>query len=157
MKPATLLVGLVLTTAQVARAEGPTEAQASVQSQAPRAPGAAPATPKENAQPSNTAVYVLAGVSLVGLTVGTITGVTALEQKGHAEDNCSPSQRLCNAAGVEANDEGRTLAMISAATLAVGATTLLTAIILYRSPTDTTQVAATVTPEGGRVMLRTAW
>ncbi|HTQ05725.1 MAG TPA: hypothetical protein VMI54_17805 [Polyangiaceae bacterium] len=67
-----------------------------------------------------TAEYVAAGVGLVGLLVGTITGIEGLHQESIGNANCSDVTRTCNQKGVDANRSARSLATVSTVGFAVG-------------------------------------
>ena len=104
-----MLAVLVVTTPRAARAEPPTV-------------GLPPAPPPVSQPGPNVpfAAYLLGAIGLSGLSVGTATGFLALNQKGIAEDHCSPTLQLCDGTGKAANDTGRTLRDVSTAAFIVG-------------------------------------
>ncbi|MBE7484372.1 MAG: PEGA domain-containing protein [Polyangiaceae bacterium] len=63
--------------------------------------------------------YALGGVGLVGVSVGTITGLMVLGERRRVDDNCDENKR-CNADGMDAVDRGRTLGTVSGASFIVG-------------------------------------
>ncbi len=67
-----------------------------------------------------TAAYVAAGVGLVSLLVGTVTGIEGLHQEGIGNANCSDTTRTCNQKGVNANRSARSLATASTIGFSVG-------------------------------------
>ncbi len=99
----------------------------------PRSDGAPPAeaegeadraaAPAASAEPISRATwgYVAGGVGAAGIVLGTIAGVVALNKKSTADANCSDSRRVCNRAGVDANESGKTFAALSGVGFAVGA------------------------------------
>jgi hypothetical protein len=112
----------------------------------PSAPRAVPSEPSEPSapivsveqSPPGTAQrrwgYVVGGVGAAGVVVGAITGLMSLNKRNLADDHCSDQRRVCDAVGVEANRDGKNLALVSgvgfgagAIGLAVGAVLVLTA------------------------------
>ena len=82
-------------------------------------PAAAPAAAALRESPPLLA-YVVGAIGMSGISVAGVTGFLALNQQGIAEDHCSPTLQLCDAAGKAANDTGRTLRDISSAAWIVG-------------------------------------
>lgn len=64
--------------------------------------------------------YIAAGVGLGGVGFGTVAGIVTLNKKSTADANCSNSREKCNAAGVEANESGKTYAALSGVGFGVG-------------------------------------
>lgn len=64
--------------------------------------------------------YIAAGVGLGGVALGTVAGIVTLNKKSTADANCSNSREKCNAAGVEANESGKTYAALSGVGFGVG-------------------------------------
>lgn len=71
-----------------------------------------------------TAGYVLGGIGIVGIGVGTVTGLMVLSKKSTVDDNCDPKTKLCNQTGKDAADSGKTLGTISGASFILGAVAL---------------------------------
>ena len=78
-----------------------------------------------------------------------MTGFLALNQKGIAEDHCSPTLRLCDGAGRQASETGRTLRDISTAAWIVGGVGVgLSAYLLLTAPKRQNQVALSLSVDG---------
>lgn len=113
------------------------------------APVAAPAAPAVREPAIPLAAYVLGAIGLAGLSVGTTTGFLAMNQKGIAEDHCSPTLQLCDATGKAANDTGRELRDISTAAFIVGGLGVgLGAYFLLSAPSARTDVGLSVVMDG---------
>ena len=93
--------------------------------------------------------YLVGALGLSGLSVAGVTGFLALNQKGIAEDHCSPTLQLCDATGKAANDTGRTLRDISTAGWIVGGIGVgLSAYLLLTAPSTRSDVGLAVVVEG---------
>lgn len=75
--------------------------------------------------------YVAGGVGLAGVALGTVSGIITLSKKSTANANCSDEQHVCNQAGVEANESGRTFAALSGVGFGIGVAGLATATVLW--------------------------
>jgi hypothetical protein len=100
--------------------------------------------------------YVLGGIGLVGLAVGTVAGVMVLERKSTVDDNCDEAKR-CNREGFDAAESGRTLGVVTTAGLVVGALGLASgAYLILSSPKHEgprTALFTRATPSGAGVGL----
>lgn len=118
----------------------------------------------DRAQPAGTdsrliAGIVVGGLGVVGLVVGAVTGGLVLDRKATVEEFCSDD--VCtDPKGVEAADEGRTLAVVSTVGFAVGGAALVTGIVLVvvGARADSDEERATLrplaSPQGGGLLLR---
>jgi len=121
--PVTLEVGQVL---RVAVAPG--DPLSTVTEPAPTAATAAPAAATEpspadeGARPASgkTLGYALGGVGVAGLVVGGVTGAMVLGKKSIADEHCYPELQRCDQEGIDANDAGRTLGVVSTTGFVVG-------------------------------------
>lgn len=75
--------------------------------------------------------YVAGGVGIAGVALGTVSGIITLSKKSTANANCSDEQHVCNQAGVEANESGRTFAALSGVGFGMGVVGLATATVLW--------------------------
>ena len=143
LRPTPLAFALMLSmNARWAAAEPPTEP-------GPRAAASAPA--QASRDPVPLLAYVFGAIGLSGLSVGATTGFLALNQKGIAEDHCSPTLQLCDPTGRAASETGRTLRDISTAGFIVGGLGLgLSAYLLLSAPAQRGDVGVAVLVEGGR-------
>ena len=99
--------------------------------------------------PSPLLAYVVGAVGLSGLSVAGTTGFLAFNQKGIAEDHCSPTLQLCDATGRAANETGRTLREISTAAWIVGGVGVgLSAYLLLTAPTPRSDLGVAVVMDG---------
>jgi hypothetical protein len=85
-------------------------------------PISAPAPYREQRASNMPYVYVLGGVGIASLAVGTIFGVRAVSKRSDAEALCSGSR--CTRQAVELNDDAKTAAWIANAGVGVGIVTL---------------------------------
>ena len=107
----------------------------------PAAPGAHDSAPL--------LAYVVGAIGMSGISVAGVTGFLALNQKGIAEDHCSPTLQLCDATGKAANDTGRTLRDISTAAWIVGGLGVgLSAYLLLSAPSTQSDVGLSVVVDG---------
>jgi hypothetical protein len=92
--------------------------------------------PPSHVQPtahSNTAAYLIGGVGLAGVAVGSVTGLMVLGKKSTVTGNCSGAE--CNSKGLSAADSAKTLATVSNIGFAVGIAGLATsAVLLLTAP-----------------------
>jgi hypothetical protein len=74
---------------------------------------------------------------------GAATGMVTLSKKSTANANCSDDRRACNQAGVNANDSGKTFAMLSGVGFGVGVVGLAAGAYLLLTSRVSTPPAAT--------------
>lgn len=98
--------------------------------------------------------YVVGGIGLAGLVVGTVAGVMVLERKGTVDDNCDAAKH-CNQEGFDAAESGRTLGVVTTTGLVVGAVGVgLGAYLILSSPKERGPQTALVPsgePNGARL------
>lgn len=87
--------------------------------------------------------YILGGVGLAGLTVGSIFGVKAIMTNEKSYDYCEPSNRNeCDETGVDKREQAEQDALVSTIFIGVGAAALATGVVLYLvAPSKQTVVA----------------
>jgi len=97
--------------------------------------------------------FVLGGVGLVGVAVGTVSGVMVLGRKSTADDHC-PDKR-CDQTGFDAVESGRTLGIVSTTGFIVGGLGLAAGAYFILSSGSGEKAAgavtASLTPGGVRV------
>jgi hypothetical protein len=120
------------------------------------APGATP----DNA-PRSVAPWIVGGVGVAGLVVGGVMGGLVLHDKSVINDptQCSPTQMKCTAAGLSAEQQGRSLGPATTAALVVGVLGVGSAAVwlVVRKPAKeassgaltTLRMGASATPTGG--------
>jgi len=133
-----LLVGVA---PGLARAEPPLEPGPRAAAPTPTSmPQASPAS-----EPAPLFPYVIGALGLSGLSVAAVTGFLAMNQQGIVEDHCSPTLRLCDGAGKQASETGRTLRDISTVAAIVGGVGVgLSAYLLLTAPARPNQVAVSI-------------
>jgi hypothetical protein len=104
----------------------------------------------------------LGSLGVLAVAFGTVTGYSALEHKGTAEDHCSASQRICDARGAAANEKGRRLAVISGASFALGGLSLLGGFVLFQTgkqqaAIQQARLAVSSLPAGAELQLTARW
>jgi len=104
---------------------------------APAAPTLAPAptepagrnpNPIDEHRHSNTPAYVIGGVGVAGIVVGSITGFMVLGKKSTVNSECM--DHVCRQAGTNAANSGKTLGLVSDIGFGVGIAGLATSAIL---------------------------
>ena len=91
----------------------------------------------------------MGAIGMSGISVAGVTGFLALNQKGIAEDHCSSTLQLCDAAGKAANDTGRTLRDISSFAWIVGGLGLgISAYLLLTAPSQRSEIGLSVVVDG---------
>ncbi len=130
--------------------------------------GSAP--PKKSANTGRTVGFVLGGVGIVGVGVGTYFGVVALGNKKDVDAHCgaAASEALtstaipCDAQGFKAQKDAHTNGTISTIGIGVGAAALVTGVVLIfvsKGPDKTDKTALRIAPaipltgSGGGVQL----
>lgn len=103
---------------------------------------------------SKTTGYVLGGIGIVGIGVGTVTGLMVLSKKSTVDDNCN-AQKVCNQAGKDAADSGKTLGTISGASFILGAVALGAGAYLVLSSKEKQPTEVGIGP--GQLFLRRAF
>jgi hypothetical protein len=78
---------------------------------------------------SRVPAYVVGGVGVAGIVVGSITGLMAMSKKNTADQNCTGSQ--CNSTGADAGKSGKTMATVSTLAFGVGIAGLAVGTILW--------------------------
>lgn len=86
--------------------------------------------------------YVAGGVGAASLLFGAVTGVVTLNKKNTAETNCSERRHVCNQAGIDANESGRTFGTLSAVGLGVGVVGLAAGAYLWLTAPESASPAA---------------
>lgn len=94
---------------------------------APPAPVSGP--PAIESHPSNTPAYVIGGIGVAGIALGSVTGILVLGKKSTVKDDCVGSA-CSSSAGVNAANSGKTLAIVSDIGFGVGIVGLATSAIL---------------------------
>ncbi|MBW2525100.1 MAG: hypothetical protein JRI23_13035 [Deltaproteobacteria bacterium] len=121
------------------------------QSEQPDPPPEEPAKEPAPAEPDSIGIspawaLVAAAVGVVGFGVGIGTGAAALGKKDEIFDNCTDDRVCSNQDGIDAADEGQTLAAVSTVGFGVGIAGAGAAVILWlvaddgEAPADTARI-----------------
>jgi len=111
------------------------------------APVTAPPKEPEKANTKRTVGFVLGGVGLVGLGVGTAFGVMTLSKKSDADKECTGSQ--CSQLGLDLDSEAMTSAVISTIGFGVGLVGLGVGTYLVLTSKSSSSGSISVTPMFG--------
>lgn len=103
--------------------------------------------------------YILGGVGVVGLGVGTISGVIGLKHQATGDENCDDTRRVCNQQGIDANDKARSMRPISLAGFALGVAGLGAGayFVLTSSPDDRVALGGRVGAEVAALDVTARW
>jgi hypothetical protein len=108
-------------------------------------------TPTSDTSPQRTIAYVVGGVGIIGLGIGTVFGVLAKATYDDAVSNCgSPSAgvRLCNSDGVARGDTSDRQATISTIAFVAGAALLTGGVVLFMTAPKDRGVSVGLTGTG---------
>ena len=98
---------------------------------------------------------MVGGVGAAGLAFGAVTGIITLNKKSTVDANCSDRQRVCNQAGVNANESGKTFAALSGIGLGIGVLGLAAGAYLWLTDVPPPPRSAhSSTPLGSSVRVR---
>jgi hypothetical protein len=119
----------------------PNAAKAAAPVSAPTAPVAttpAPVEPAAERSPNRTLAYVVLGVGVVGVGVGTVFGLTALSKKNDLANECP--NNACRMSQQDNLDSAKTAGTISTIAFGVGAAALIVGGVLFftAKPSSTT-------------------
>jgi hypothetical protein len=89
--------------------------------------------------PSRAAAYWVGGAGLVGLAVGAVTGILAVQRKRTVDENCEAkgATTVCAPEGYAAIPEGKTFATVSTVATGLGALGVGLGAYFYFSPPGT--------------------
>ncbi len=97
---------------------------------------------------------VLGGVGVIGIGVGTVAGILALDKRAEADAFC-PSDDACYTPGAELVADATTLAHVSTIGFAVGGAALAAGlVVLLLSPGEDSELSAALTPSGAALRVR---
>lgn len=120
---------------------------------------AKPTLPPETPQPRSSrrqVGFIVGGVGIAGLTVGAVTGILALVDRGVIAEQC-PTHVGCSSDVLARASAGKSLSILSALSLSAGAVGIGAGFYLILSKgasTAATAAGLTLLPGGGRVGIR---
>lgn len=86
---------------------------------------------RDSTRPDRTAAYLVGGLGAAGLLTGVVAGVLVLDRKKTVDQNCT--EHVCNQAGYDAAQSGKTLGIVTTVGLITGAVGLGGATYLFLS------------------------
>jgi hypothetical protein len=107
---------------------------------------------KKNGSGRKTAGYVVAGIGVVGVAVGAVTGLMAMGKSSDAKNTCPSSGGCANQTAVDSSDSAKTLGLVSTIGFAAGGAALAAgAILIFTAPSDkkTGQAPLRIVPNAG--------
>lgn len=122
---------------------------ASSASVTPGAPPVAPPPPPGGGDSSRrTAGYLVGGVGLAGVVVGSIFGIKTFAKKSDSQSHCNATTRTCDGAGIELQDSARSASTISTIGFGVGLLGLGAGawLLLSAGPSSTESTGVRLTP-----------
>lgn len=125
----------------------------------PEGPGSLPAPaggePQESSSSSmKTIGFVVGGVGLAGVGVGSVFGLIALNKHSESKQSCDPTnENLCDQAGVDARNDARAAGNVATAGFVVGGVALATGIALVLFAPSSTK-SSRISPTLGGLVLR---
>jgi hypothetical protein len=123
------------------------------------APAAVPAD-QGGRKSTKTLGYVLGGVGVVGLGVGTVFGILAISTNDQSKGEClPPAYTACSSAGVDLRNQALTYGNVSTVAIIAGAALTATGVVLVVTSPKKTATAARLEPTfgGGRLVLSGAF
>lgn len=128
----------------------------------PTKPEPAKPAPKEEEDGSGQRAigYIVAGVGVVGLAVGGVTGLMAMSANNEAKDKCPQEGACANKDGVDANESAKSLGLVSTIGFGAGAALIIGgAVLIFTAPKGSgkearaVKVLPTATASGGGIVL----
>lgn len=110
-----------------------------------------PPRPDSSSDSRRTTGYTVGGIGLLGLGIGAVTGLVALDRKNTIEETCEKKddRYACPSEGADAAKSGKTLATVSTiATISGLALTATGLVLVLTSPNEGPAVTATWLPGG---------
>jgi hypothetical protein len=124
-------------------------------------PGDGGAAPASHGSTQRMIGLVVAGVGVVGIAVGSVFGVVAMNKENDAtQHDCTGN--FCNSTGVQLGNDAHTAATVSTVAFGVGAAALAGGLVLYflapkDDATPTVGFRAAGLPGGGELGVTGAW
>lgn len=87
--------------------------------------------------------FVVAGVGVVGLAVGAITGLMAIGKNNDAKALCPTGGKCASQEGVDANDSAKSLGTVSTIGFVVGGIAVATGVVLVLTSPKSSEPGAT--------------
>jgi hypothetical protein len=124
------------------------------------APG--PETTPSNGSSQRTIGFVVGGIGIIGVGIGTVFGLSAMSKENDATKNHCNSSDQCDGQGVQLGKDAQSAATASTIAFAVGGVAIAGGVLLYftapkGSSAPTVGLRASTTPGGGTVGIQGAW
>lgn len=95
----------------------------------------APEKKEEDGSGQRAIGFIVAGVGVAGLAVGGVTGLMAMSSNNEAKDKCPQEGACANKDGVDANENAKSLGLISTIGFAAGAALIVGgAVLIFTAP-----------------------
>jgi hypothetical protein len=95
----------------------------------------APASPRTDtpaeSEPDHTVAYVVGGVGIIGIGVGSYFGLRAMSKNSDAEAFCKTKNVCTDQQGIDLTEDAKDAAVISNIAFALGGAALATSVVLY--------------------------
>jgi serine/threonine-protein kinase len=131
-------------------------AQTSTEPASP-ATGQSPKDEPAKSGPDHTLAFIVGGVGLVGIGVGSYFGVRAFSKNSDADEHCN-AQNVCTKEGMDLSQDAENAALVSNIGFVVGGAALATSLVLFFTASDgeekqTLRIAPTFAKNGGGVSI----
>lgn len=123
----------------------------------------APKKEEEDGSGQRAIGFIVAGVGVAGLAVGGVTGLMAMSSNNEAKDKCPQEGACAKKDGVDANENAKSLGLVSTISFAAGAALIVGgAVLIFTAPkgaskeakdTKAVKVLPTATASGGGLFL----
>lgn len=121
----------------------------------------APKKEEEDGSSQRAIGFIVAGVGVAGLAVGGVTGLMAMSSNNEAKDKCPQEGACANKDGVDANENAKSLGLVSTIGFGAGAALIVGgAVLIFTAPKGSgketakaVKVVPTATANGGGLFL----
>jgi hypothetical protein len=121
-----------------------------------------PETTPSNGSTQRTIGFVVGGIGIIGIGIGTVFGLSAMNKENDATKNHCDATNHCDPTGVQLGKDAQSAATASTIAFAVGGVALAGGVLLYftapkGSSAPTVGLRASTFPGGGTVGIQGAW
>jgi len=121
-----------------------------------------PETTPSNGSSQRTIAFVVGGLGVIGIGIGTVFGLSAMSKENDATQHDCNSANQCNKDGVQLGKDAQSAATASTVAFAVGGVALAGGVLLYftapkSASAPTVGLRASAIPGGGAFGIQGAW
>jgi len=121
-----------------------------------------PETPSSSGSTQRTIGFVVGGLGVIGIGIGTVFGLSAMSKENDATKNHCDASDHCDQTGVQLGKDAQSAATASTIAFAVGGVAIAGGVLLYftapkGSSAPTVGLRASTIPGGGAVGIQGAW